>query len=88
MFEVSRNKGFHMTFANGWTASVQWGSGNYCDNYSIAVSSGKPVPASNTAEIARWKGDGPMDMIDPDSTVRGRVTADEVLVFLNETAAL
>lgn len=25
--------GFQMTFANGYVASVQWGNGNYCDNY-------------------------------------------------------
>ena len=25
-------KGFHMTFANGKTISVQFGRGNYCDN--------------------------------------------------------
>lgn len=26
------NKGFHITFDNGWTVSVQWGRSNYCDN--------------------------------------------------------
>ena len=25
------NKGFRMTFPNGWTVSVQWGPGNYCE---------------------------------------------------------
>lgn len=32
-FNSTSNKGFNMTFANGITASVQWGTGNYCDNY-------------------------------------------------------
>jgi len=26
------DKGFHITFDNGWTISVQWGSNNYCSN--------------------------------------------------------
>ena len=30
---INNNKGFHMTFKNGLTASVQWGLGNYCDNH-------------------------------------------------------
>ena len=27
--------GFQMQFENGWTASVQFGIGNYCDNRDI-----------------------------------------------------
>lgn len=34
MFSVTLGKGFHMTFKNGVTASVQWGPGNYCENSS------------------------------------------------------
>lgn len=29
----TRNKGFRMTFDNGFNVSVQWGAGNYCDNH-------------------------------------------------------
>jgi hypothetical protein len=29
-FTSTLNKGFQMTFENGWTISVQWGAGNYC----------------------------------------------------------
>ena len=39
MFHISRDfnktrspKGFHMTFENGYTLSVQFGMGNYCMN--------------------------------------------------------
>lgn len=32
-FESTMRKGFHMTFENGLTISVQWGAGNYCDNH-------------------------------------------------------
>ena len=35
-FVATRNKGYAMTFDNGFTISVQWGSMNYCErrNYS------------------------------------------------------
>jgi hypothetical protein len=42
-FRTTGRDGFQMTFANGWTVSIQWGYGNY--------SSGK------TAEVARWSSD-------------------------------
>ena len=37
MFEVTTGKGFHVTFENGWTVSVQFGPGNFCDNYHMRV---------------------------------------------------
>ena len=30
-FLATRNKGFRMTFKNGFAISVQWGPGNYCE---------------------------------------------------------
>ena len=30
-FLATRNKGFRMTFENGFAISVQWGPGNYCE---------------------------------------------------------
>lgn len=52
-FVITANKGFHIKFANGWAVSVQWGTGNYCDNRdNIAVEYGSAVPASCTAETA------------------------------------
>lgn len=30
MFRITSGKGFHVTFPNGYTVSVQWGPGNYC----------------------------------------------------------
>ena len=32
-FSITRGKGFHISFENGWTVSVQFGHGNYSDNY-------------------------------------------------------
>ena len=33
-FGINQAKGFHMKFQNGWTISVQFGPGNYCNNQS------------------------------------------------------
>lgn len=77
-FCIHRTKGFHITLSNGWTLSVQFGGGNYCDNYDADI--GKnwwPECRSGAAEIAMWKGDGPMVDIDGD-TVQGYVNADTV----------
>lgn len=55
-FVSTMRKGFQMTFKNGLTVSVQWGTGNYCDNYSTKdinfnFKSTKDEKSSN-AEIA------------------------------------
>lgn len=44
-FHSTRNSGFHITFQNEWTVSVQWGEFNHSD-------AGK-----TTAEIAAWDKD-------------------------------
>lgn len=31
-FRITDGKGFGITFANGYTVSVQFGAGNYCEN--------------------------------------------------------
>lgn len=33
MFKITDGKGFQVTFENGITVSVQFGYGNYCENY-------------------------------------------------------
>lgn len=53
MFNITKGgrkeepKGIHITLANGWLVSVQWGYGNYCDN----KVDGDPSP---NAEVAAW----------------------------------
>ena len=39
-FYITGKKGFHITFENGWTVSVQFGPGNYCDNYDCGIGRG------------------------------------------------
>lgn len=92
-FKTCEQKGFHIEFPNGWTASVQFGFGNYSDNYDwrgddpsdYSSRHTSPAPKSRTAEIAAWNNDGWHDF--GDDTVKGHCTVPEVLAFLNEIAA-
>lgn len=95
-FKITGHKGFHITFANGVTVSVQFGGGNYGDNYDralIGTEQDKRVLESGRAEVAVWKGDGkktewitkqwkPGD----GHNVLGWQTADDVLRLLNWAA--
>lgn len=65
MFRSIRNKGFHMTFPNGWTISVQFGIGNYCNGYPHDIRDfDAPAKAdaweSPDAEVACWAYHYPM----------------------------
>lgn len=51
-FDSCMRKGFHMTFENGLTISVQWGAGNYCDNHHNGDFTFRTDARSDTAEIA------------------------------------
>ena len=52
MFKITEGKGFHMTFDNGCTVSVQIGRGNYGGNYGLSF--GDPILPSRLAEFAAW----------------------------------
>ena len=89
-FIITGGKGFHITFKNGWTISVQFGPGNYCDNYDMEFSAfyeKQPhLLRSATAEIAYWGPDGKMRDMGSD-TVKGRVTPEDVLALMNDISA-
>ena len=93
MFAINRNNGFSITFENGWTASVQFGPGHYCqrrqdqsaDFYGHNPSKGQERWESTTAEIAAFKDDEWHDF--GDDTVDGFVRPAEVLAFINLVAA-
>jgi len=90
MLKITGNKGFHMTFTNGWTASVQFGPGNYGTNYNYPFSAPKSeMPDAETAECAAWPKDGKLTAIweDDEDTVVGYLDANEVLKFLNLVAS-
>lgn len=95
-FQISHGKGFHMTFANGWTISVQWGPGNYCDHYDRFTGHGEfekterdcGTEGSMTAECAAINPDNEL-VEHPGSggdTVSGRQTSDQVLTLMKWVA--
>jgi hypothetical protein len=55
-FQIDNQKGFKITYKNGYTVSVQFGGGNYCTNRDLPIEDyGKAVPASDTAELSNIK---------------------------------
>jgi hypothetical protein len=89
-FSITGGHGFHITFENLWTVSVQFGPGNYCDNYSRRIGfeeeqSGKD--GSSNAEVAAWGGGGKMIDLGGGDTVLGRQSVAEVLALLNDIAS-
>ena len=81
MIKSTNNKGFSLSFQNGWTISVQFGYGNYCENNNhpegFFFSKEKDVVESNDAEIAIWDSEGKWYNFGYD-TVKGYCSADEV----------
>ena len=90
MFKITSGKGFQMKFANGWTVSVQFGKGNYCDHYHATWSEEVDVSlgakGSSTAEIAAWDSEGTWHDFGTD-TVKGYCTPNEVSEFISMIAA-
>jgi len=88
MFKITNKHGFHITFENGYAVSVQFGPGNYCDNYDmeIGLDDEKAGRGSSNAECAVWAKDGTRCLIDGTVTVSNRSTPAEVLALLNWAA--
>lgn len=83
MFKTTDNKarGFHMAFDNGRVISVQWGRGNYCENYNKPKA--KDGDSSATAEIASWCSKcNKWLKLTSDDEVKGWLTADEVADYM------
>lgn len=86
-FSITRGKGFCICFDNGWGVSVQFGPGNYADNYDMRVfydnvEAGRK--GSETAECAIIAPDNTL-FAHPDfngDTVKGHCTPDEVMALL------
>ena len=87
MFSITDNKGFCISFNNGYTVSVQFGGGNYCSNRDLPMKDwGKSVPDSDTAETALMTKDGFVEYQGDD--VQGHMTPKCVLELLNYAEAL
>lgn len=88
-FRITDNRGFHITFENGVTVSVQFGPGNYCDNYDAPFNREAPAEGwtSTTAETAAWDRNHRW-VIENGDEVQARRTPAEVLDFMNRMAKL
>lgn len=83
-----------MTFANGNTISVQWGYGNYCENregeMTYDMKGSEIMTKSADAEVASWDKNGVWNLRtflpDASDDVKGWLSADEVLAFMNLVA--
>ena len=79
-FVATQNKGFGITFQNGFGVSVQWGTGNYCEKKNLGADSDEEMKTkrweSRSAEIAVYKDEKFIDI--GDDTVIGWLTPDEV----------
>ena len=79
-FVATNNKGFRMTFENGFAISVQWGPENYCDRKN-EEDFDKPMKErfweSKSAEIAVFNKEGEFIGI-ADNAVVGWLTTDKV----------
>lgn len=90
-FRITGGRGFHIQFENGYVASVQFGGGNYCDNYGDYVSN--PTSGergSDDAEMAFWGPDSawyfPKCLPSPGGSVYPRMSPAQLLLALNEIA--
>ena len=85
MFSCNNNKGFHITFANGWTVSVQFGAFSYCANKNKTDNPTFPCP---DAEVAAWDSNDVWHHFkEHNDDVKGWMSANDVLEFMNLIAA-
>ena len=96
MLKSTLNKGFQLTFENGITISVQFGSGNYCErknlnaSYKSEMLNEQDIIESLDAEIAIWDEDDNWFNFGSDNTyclsysrtVKGYCTANEVAKWI------
>ena len=88
-FASTNNRGFQMTFENGWTISVQFGYGNYCSNRNHPdgwyASKGVEYFSCPDAEIAIWDSFGEYYNFGHD-TVKGYCSTDEVAEWITKVS--
>ena len=87
-FKITRNKGFHITFDNDVTVSVQFGAGNYCQHHNEEIKSEIPKKdiESVDAEVAIWKKSGiwiTREFRDENDDIFGWQSPEQVLEVLN-----
>jgi len=88
MFSSTLNKGFQMTFQNGWTISVQFGYSSYCQNYHHPEGVGfsrEGIVKSQDAEIAIWDKEGQYYNFGND-TVKGWCSSNEAAEWIEKVS--
>lgn len=88
MFDITREKGFHLSFDNGWKVSVQFGTSNYCQHRAYGYTETEYRGESKDAEIAVWTPDGKFYRITAYDDVEGHLSADTVGLLIGKVAAL
>lgn len=90
MFKITKHRGFQITFENGWTVSVQFGGGMYCDNYDMDCGKEKGINIlkCRNAEIAAFDDNREMFEFPDGNTVKGHVSPNETLEFMNKIAGM
>jgi hypothetical protein len=91
---VHSQKGFQITFANGYEVSVMFGPDNYCQKR-YTPDDGKSFRTSEDCEVAVFLGseyatgnfDAVKHKVDPQGMVAGWVTPDEVAFLMAEVAS-
>lgn len=86
-FCSTMNKGFRMTFDNGWTISIQWGTGNYCSRGrfgSYREEMKLDLVSSPDCEIMIWWGEGKQEQCYDfgGDQVKGYCDTDEVAEWI------
>lgn len=87
-FDITDRKGFHITFENGYTVSVQFGPRSYCANESNEPydPEARVDPCPN-AEVAAWPLGGGMLPLSEDGSLLYCQTPAQVLALLNDIAS-
>lgn len=90
-FASTNNRGFQMTFENGWTISVQFGYGNYCSNrnHPDGWNASKNVGyfSCPDAEIAIWDSVGEHYTFEHEHDIaKGYCSADEVAEWITRVS--
>ena len=84
-FVATQNKGFGITFQNGFGVSVQWGTGNYCEKKNLGADGDEEMKTkrweSTTAEIAVFNDTGIVPVGKSDDVI-GWCSADEVATVI------
>lgn len=90
MFRVTNDRGFQIEFPNGWTVSVHFGNGNYCENRLCGddginrMNSDHGCVFSRDAEVAIFK---TFDNCGRVNTPKGWVKTEEVAAIIYEVSS-